>query len=54
VKSKVGPEEMEADVVTFVERSSKIDATDLEANLEAKEAVMERQELCERLVVLRG
>jgi hypothetical protein len=45
--SKTGLKEMEAAVNTFEEHSSKMDATDLEANSEATEAVQQRQELCE-------
>jgi hypothetical protein len=48
-----GPEEMEAEVVTFEEHSEKFEAMDLEANPEVTEAVVERQELRERLVVRR-
>jgi hypothetical protein len=50
-KSKASPEEIEADMDTFAERSRKMEATDLEANPEAAEVVVERQVLCKRLVV---
>jgi hypothetical protein len=48
--SKVGPEEIEADVVTFEECYSKMEATNLEVNPDATATVMERQKPCERLV----
>jgi hypothetical protein len=40
-KSRADPKEMEADVVTFEERSNKMEATTLEENSEAREAVVE-------------
>jgi predicted AAA+ superfamily ATPase len=39
-KSKAGAEEMKADVVTFEERLSKMDATDLKTNPQAMEVVV--------------
>jgi hypothetical protein len=39
---------MEAEVVTFEERSNKMEVTTLEANPEAREAVVEWQELHKR------
>jgi hypothetical protein len=50
-KSKVSPEEMEAEVVTFEECLEKIEAMGLEANPEVMEAVLEQQELCISFVV---
>jgi hypothetical protein len=44
---------MEADAVTFEERSSKMETTDLDGNQGATEAIVERQELCKRFVVRR-
>jgi hypothetical protein len=52
-KSKAGPEELEADVVTFEGSSDKKEAMNLKANPEATEAVVERLELRKRLVVWR-
>jgi hypothetical protein len=47
-KSKTGSEEMEAEVVTFKECSDKMEATDLEANTDATEAVVEQQKLLKK------
>jgi CHAT domain-containing protein len=52
-KSKAGLEVTETAVVTFKERLEKMEATDLEANPEATDAIVERQELRKRLVVWR-
>jgi hypothetical protein len=43
--SKAGLKEMEANMITLKESSDKMDATDLEANPEATEAVLEQKEL---------
>jgi hypothetical protein len=50
-KSKADPEEIKAEVVTFEERSDRIEAHGLEANPEATEAAVERQQLRKCFVV---
>jgi hypothetical protein len=52
-KLKAGPEETEADVITFEETSDKIKSKDVEATLKATRSAVERQELHECLVVQR-
>jgi hypothetical protein len=50
-KSKSGPEGTEVAVNTFKGSPDKMDAIDLEANLEAMEAIVEGRELHKHLVV---
>jgi hypothetical protein len=49
---KAGPEESEAEIFTFIERSDIVNAAGLEANAEALVATVERQKLRKHFVVL--